>query len=389
MPPKDSRAATSRKVADIAGLRMARPAAPSKTTASSSTTTTTTATSTPFGVTRATATTNPTEFSSQWCGPFSVARRMIQSREEAKQQREEKLLAAASQPSTVTPTPLDNLVAEDEHRQQILLHPSLNWKPEFTAPTPTSRPTDLFSNRKRQFTTMTSSIHTILPTLATLCVNFLVTHFTAIESLGGLDSRSRNLISKALCDTGELSDAATRLIAGLNDTDLYYGAGGLPSLEIPDAGEEPSDAAELPPASPFVIHYPPLFNGVCGRLPHLYCTHVYVICSQCVSVAANVTAAGLKQMVTTMFERDAVKHGVIIDHAGLAMDNSVAAVLLEPHNENRLDIFHITGAYVLTDAILATIITSNTASLQVRSAASKATRRCCPLRAQLCPPCEL
>ncbi|GMH57893.1 hypothetical protein TrRE_jg2477, partial [Triparma retinervis] len=203
-----SRSDQNREIAAVAGARMARPAAPRKAANSIKSTTTTAASSTPFGNVRRK---NGNHGGSQdWCGPFSVARRLIQEREAKKRKREAKLERrrqreeAGLDPdeggsgddsedddeedggSTSAPrTALDDLAASHRDDLKKLRNPSLTWQPSFSSsPSPSTPPksNNQYANRKRQRDSMTHHA-TVLPSLASHCVNFLVDNFECIESL--------------------------------------------------------------------------------------------------------------------------------------------------------------------------------------------------------------
>ena len=58
------------------------------------------------------------------------------------------------------------------------------------------------------------------------------------------------------------------------------------------------------------------------------------------------------------------RHGIVVDHAGMAVAEGLADILKKPENENKIDIFGITGAYVASDSSVASILVSNRSSLR-------------------------
>ncbi|GMI56665.1 hypothetical protein TeGR_g15004 [Tetraparma gracilis] len=321
-----SRRETNRAVASVAGLRLARPSAPGAAAEAAPSSSAAMPSSTPFGSSRlsraapgaaeeaADADTSAAASASDWCGPFSVARRLINKREAARADREEKLREEAGAKEEAPRTALDEEAALLERRRRERLQPLLAWKPSFGEGHTNTR--HQFESRKRQYSTMASASAPAVPSLSELCVSFLTANFAAIESLGGLDSASRNQLSAALAETNSLTDDACATVAGLKQEDEYYGAGALHTLEIPDG--------------------------------------------------ASLTAPGLLSLAEALFERDApASHGIAVGHAGVAAASSLSDLLSSPPLEDRLDILSLSGAYTLPDSGFAAAVSNNLRSLAV------------------------
>ena len=241
---------------------MARPSQPSRASTSQSLGVTQ-GHSTPFGEVRRAPGTAAYEKGS-WCGPFSIARELINKREQDKSVREAKAQRRAerkrrrqeefgrdvddidasdsdsdgsSSSLGAAPHPLDNLMGEARAAKRRAMHPSLSWmgkKRAMNAENVVENKNESFYDmRKRHKASTTSAV----PSLSSICVGFLVANFECIESLGGVDSQARNQISKSLVDKNVLDDSAVAVLAGANLMDEYYGTGGVTSLEIPDASK--------------------------------------------------------------------------------------------------------------------------------------------------------
>ncbi|GMI08637.1 hypothetical protein TrLO_g12642 [Triparma laevis f. longispina] len=306
------RAESNKTVAERAGARFARPepAQPVAIPSSSSHQ----ASSTPFGQVRRDPTPNNGE---SWCGPFSVARQMIEKREEAKIKREAKLRKKENGEASdsddnddenVPANPLDALVNAQSAARLLQSNPSLSWTPKFKALLNTDKPTNQYLDRQRQSTLNPLSVKS----LSSICVDFLVSNFDCIESLGGVDSRARNQISSSLVDVSRLDDAAVAILAGAQEIDGESGGGaGVTSLEIPDA--------------------------------------------------SNVTPVNLKKIIGVLFQPFSGVHAIVIGHAGLAF-NKDAAKELQGRTEDpqsHVEVLSISGAFVLKDAEIAPILTQN------------------------------
>lgn len=151
--------------------------------------------STPFGVHRSTLPRGEDEVE-EWCGPWSVARQMIAQREEAKRKREEQ---AAEQEES---HPLDALMEEHSLELKRKAHPSLAWKGTL----PTSNPASIYAKRQKRADIQRGQRR--VPSLVQLCVDFVVSNFEYVESLGDIDNDIRVDISKELVARNKLDAKA-------------------------------------------------------------------------------------------------------------------------------------------------------------------------------------
>ena len=139
--------------------------------------------STPFGVHHSTVPRDHEDVE-EWCGPFSVARQMIAKREDAKRLREEEALRNLEQ------HPLDQLMEEHNLDKKRKAHPSLLWK----ANLPAAPPASIYAKRHRRADIQRGQRR--VPSLFQLCVDFVVSNFDCIESLGDVGNDIRVAISK-------------------------------------------------------------------------------------------------------------------------------------------------------------------------------------------------
>ena len=140
-------------------------------------------TSTPFGVHKG-ATARAEGEVEEWCGPWSVARQMIAKREEAKRQREQE--AQEKEESH----PLDALMEEHNLELKRKAHPSLSWKGSL----PTAAPASIYAKRQKRADVQRGQRR--VSSLFQLCVDFVVSNFEHVESLGDVGNDIRVAISK-------------------------------------------------------------------------------------------------------------------------------------------------------------------------------------------------
>ena len=166
-------------------------------------------TSTPFGVHKSTSTSTSSSSSAllvvgeqpqEWCGPFSVARQLIAEREESKRRKEEE----EEQTAMMSHHPLDAIMDQVNMEQKKKAHPSLNWKGE-QLPVSTT-PSSIYA--KRQKRADLQKTQNSVPTLFQLCVDFVVSNFEHVESLGDVDNDVRVAISKELVSRNQLDAKA-------------------------------------------------------------------------------------------------------------------------------------------------------------------------------------
>ena len=193
-------------------------------------------TSTPFGIHKATQVSpedGDYDNEEEWCGPWSVARQMIAKREEAKRKRQEEL-----EESNREHHPLDELMDQVHLEQQKRLHPSMTWKAQIPASTPTS----IYAKRQRRMQPKLAS--RTIPTLFQLCVDFVVANFDYVESLGDVDNDVRVSISKELVARNKLDAQALETLceptleilelidcAGIPQTNMADALKDMPSLK--------------------------------------------------------------------------------------------------------------------------------------------------------------
>lgn len=139
--------------------------------------------STPFGVHKITRDVEtPVD---EWCGPWSVARQMIAKREEVKRKLTEER-------ESVTSHPLDALMDEYNDRMERKFHPSLEWKGDL----PPSTPASIYAKRQKR-ANVGGEKHAV-PLLSQLCVDFVVSNFQYVESLGDIGNDVRVDITKGM-----------------------------------------------------------------------------------------------------------------------------------------------------------------------------------------------
>jgi hypothetical protein len=149
--------------------------------------------STPFGVHKSTVAPADGEID-EWCGPWSVARRMIAKREEAKRLREEEALEQQEN------HPLDALMEEHNLEQKRKAHPSLSWRGSLPASTPSS------TYAKRQKRADVHRGQRRVPSLFQLCVDFVVSNFDYVDKLGDVGNDIRVAIAKGEQNNRRLAD---------------------------------------------------------------------------------------------------------------------------------------------------------------------------------------
>ena len=267
----------------------------------------------------------------QWSGPFAVARQLIREREAKRLKREQRIArrkerreggidyfsdesssdddGEGGDDRERVKTALDGLVASQEESRKRKARPSLRWQPSFSRGSPSSAQSNQYSRRKQRSHSM-KAFRAKVPSLTSLCVDFLVNNFDCIESLGGVDSAVRNMISSGMCNRNLLNDSAISVIAGVNTMDEYFVGGTLDAVEIPDA--------------------------------------------------SNVTDKGMLKLVSKLMDGGAGK-AFVVGHTGMTMsDDVVGALTVNP----TLEVFSVSGAYTFKDSSIAKVIKANAQSLQ-------------------------
>lgn len=177
---------------------------------------------------------NADDQTSEWCGPFSVARQMIAAREAARRQRE--LDREGEEKKNAEKHPLDAIVRMAEIEKKRKTNPSLTWKGK-NAPGDdkdfSGKTSNLYYKRQKRKEQATTTVRLgKIPSLYNLCVKFLVDNFDHVEALGPMvDSAIRREICVQLVSSGKMSGAAFDTLAEV----------GSETLEITDCTEVTQD----------------------------------------------------------------------------------------------------------------------------------------------------
>ena len=158
--------------------------------------------------------------SKEWCGPFTIARRKIARREEARMRREREAKGRSH--------PLDGAVKEIELEKKRKEHPSMDWKgrPE------DQRTESIYAKRQKRAEKLLEEDG--IPSLYKLCIDFLVENFECVDSLGGIDSTLRTDIAHELVAKDKMTGDAFKAVAEV----------GIERLEIADCSQlEPKQMA--------------------------------------------------------------------------------------------------------------------------------------------------
>ena len=207
-----------RAVAEREAARLARPEQRKKLTLAHADTKKSAVSSTPFGIHKSTL---PVVEQQEWCGPFSVARRMIEEREEVKRKKE---LEELEEEQNLASHPLDAMMDEVQMDIKRKAHPSMTWKGEL----PTSgTPSSLYAKRQKRAEIQRGT--RTIPTLFQICVDFVVSNFEHVESLGDVDNDVRVAISKELVRRNQLdADAFKALVEPTLETLEIVDCAGIP-----------------------------------------------------------------------------------------------------------------------------------------------------------------
>lgn len=213
-----------RAVAEREAARLARPEKRSTSTLGHADRKKSAVSSTPFGLINPSGTKNEERIidglsTSEWCGPFSLARQMIAKREEAKRLRETEDLDTSGQVAH----PLDQVMQELELERKRKAHPSLQWKGNVVD----NSSHNLYSKRQRRVD-LQSQGKSKVPSLFNLCVKFLVDNFEYVEGLGiHIDNDIRTTLGKELVTVGKLNGRTFMALA----------EDGIESLELVDCAD--------------------------------------------------------------------------------------------------------------------------------------------------------
>lgn len=261
-----------------------------------------------------------------WCGPFTVARQMIAARDQAKRKREADLAEEeennnenGTSSGGGTNHPLDAIMAQVEEEKRQAAHPSLLWKSRaamVVSPAPDSKQRN--SKRARLPQSLTedetqNNNYNRVPSLYQLCVDFVVTNFEHVESLGQVDHDIRTSIAHSLASDNRLNALS---LEALVEQDME-------ALELVDCADIPQ------PSLVDAIHKAPTLR--------------YLLLDQ----AGRCFGPTVVHALLNPFEL-----------------KSIVAQSTSTSKPVPLFALHIGGAYLLTDADAATIITTMAPTLQ-------------------------
>lgn len=242
--------ARSRAVAEREASRLARPDRPVTTsTLGHASKSKSAVMSTPFGqmmgrspIGRKADPTTTTGSHEEWCGPFSVARQMIASREEARRLREEQQQAETDPDASLGSHPLDDATAIALEKKRRSENPSMNWvsrrqlTTKMSSVSSDSRVDNTYAKRRRRFHQQKGrgnggSSSNYVPSLFQICVNYLVENFEHIDSLGMVDHSIRRALCERLVAQGKMNGAAFDVLAEM----------GVETLELVDCAQVTED----------------------------------------------------------------------------------------------------------------------------------------------------
>eukprot|EP00934_Nitzschia_sp_Nitz4_P004992 Nitzschia sp. Nitz4//scaffold12_size214221//10191//12010//NITZ4_001475-RA/size214221-augustus-gene-0.18-mRNA-1//-1//CDS//3329534945//4982//frame0 len=180
--------------------------------------------STPFGVR---ANVRAQEEDEGWCGPWSIARQMIVKREEERKRRLEEI---EEQPAH----PLDDLMKDVDHQNSAFSRPSLAWKSNL----PAQEPSSIYAKRQRRVDVQKKAQSSV-PSLFDLCVDYLVTNFEYVETLGTIENDIRVSIAKELVARNQLDAKAFQaLIEPTIETLEIVDCSGIPQAVMAETLEK-------------------------------------------------------------------------------------------------------------------------------------------------------
>lgn len=291
----------NRSVAEREASRLARPDRPSVRSLAHANRDKSAVSSTPFGIGNFKGTSSASSSAlenesatTDWCGPFSVARQMIAAREEARKLRENE--REEEEEKSSESHPLDAVLQAAILQNKIKANPSMTWRGKFVEIKDSSgKAENLYQKRSRRYKRQkltgekdfSSQKSDRIPSLYDQCVKFIVDNFESVEALGLMvDSTIRRSICQALVSKGRMNGAAFDTLAEK----------GIETLEITD----------------------------------------------CVSVTQEAMVEALEKLVP------AGLRALILNHAGRAFGtNAVDAILRSP--SSGLFALSISGAYLLKD----------------------------------------
>ena len=146
---------------------------------------------------------------------------MIAKREEARRRREEEQQSQDQNDGGVASHPLDAMMEQVELERKRKAHPSLQWKGVVA---PDREKGNIYSKRQKRVQAQGRST---IPTLFSICVDYLVNNFEHVDALGDVDSTIRRDICDGLVAKNKLNEQAFAVIA----------EPGIEALEIIDCAE--------------------------------------------------------------------------------------------------------------------------------------------------------
>ena len=169
-----------------------------------------------------------------WCGPFSVAREMIEKREAARREEEENDENRESHP-------LDEAMKELEQEKKRKMHPSIQWKSSASStetadkgsPTKRQKLPSLYAIRMKRVANGFGAKKGI-SSLYNLCINFLVDNFEYVESLGFVDAAIRKRVAHELVGRNALDDTAFQALLepGMDALEMCDASGVTPGAMV-------------------------------------------------------------------------------------------------------------------------------------------------------------
>lgn len=219
-----------RAVAEREAARLARPERRAASTLGHADRKKSAVTSTPFGILSNSSSKKhyddiDNNHETTWCGPFTIARQMIAGREQAKREREAEL---EPDENARMRHPLDAVMEQLEEERQQKAHPSLLWKSRANIPD-LANENNTHKKKKPRLPTMERKK---LPSLYQLCINFVVSNFEHVESLGQVDHSIRTTIAHELAGLNQLDHAALKALV----------EPGMEALELIDCADIPQEA---------------------------------------------------------------------------------------------------------------------------------------------------
>jgi hypothetical protein len=171
-----------------------------------------------------------------WCGPFSVARQMIEAREDARRVREADQRGRDHEGGGTKVGlgefhPLDEIINEVDMERKRKAHPSMSWRGSGSGGDARE---NYYSKRRRQLARQreASGNSGRIPSLFGMCVDLIVNNFESVEALGDVGVDVRRSICESLVAKGKMNGAAFDVLAGEE---------GIEVLDVVDCSEVTQD----------------------------------------------------------------------------------------------------------------------------------------------------